>query len=245
MAFSCYGWNCVFDVFSIWEKSLITHVDAYVLILDLGAGDVASRIKDNKPDAATAKLILAEIVTAVEKIHSANVSHEDLQLKNILIGSDGHLMLTDFGLSETLTDNDASKTDWFFVWLLCNDIFPKQIRNKNFRSFTNLLLEMTDDRLPGKLTLFFLSESLEIKIVFFVELKNHPYFSGMDWDKVAARKSTPPFQAYEIQVNEKNPQNIVELLKIDVNDDELDENLTERFRSKLQKMKMNEYSYRV
>ncbi|KAK2950518.1 putative serine/threonine protein kinase [Blattamonas nauphoetae] len=46
-----------------------------------------------------AKQYLCEIILAVEFLHKFNIVHCDLKPDNILIGADGHLRLTDFGLS--------------------------------------------------------------------------------------------------------------------------------------------------
>ena len=52
-------------------------------------------------DEDTAKYYLAQIVLALEYLHSNGVIHRDLKPENILVDSEGHIKLTDFGLSET------------------------------------------------------------------------------------------------------------------------------------------------
>ena len=47
-----------------------------------------------------AKFYLAHVVAALEHLHSQGIVHRDLKPENMLIGSDGHVKLTDFGLSE-------------------------------------------------------------------------------------------------------------------------------------------------
>ncbi|KAF8317489.1 kinase-like domain-containing protein [Cantharellus anzutake] len=47
-----------------------------------------------------ARFYAAEIVEGVEGLHAAGVVYRNLKPKNVLIGFDGHLVLTDFGLSK-------------------------------------------------------------------------------------------------------------------------------------------------
>ena len=55
---------------------------------------------------STAAFYLAEITLALEHLHSLNVLHRDLKPENILHGSDGHCVLTDFGLAKDFGRND-------------------------------------------------------------------------------------------------------------------------------------------
>eukprot|EP00574_Skeletonema_japonicum_P012463 CAMPEP_0201723032 /NCGR_PEP_ID=MMETSP0593-20130828/7207_1 /ASSEMBLY_ACC=CAM_ASM_000672 /TAXON_ID=267983 /ORGANISM="Skeletonema japonicum, Strain CCMP2506" /LENGTH=746 /DNA_ID=CAMNT_0048214067 /DNA_START=12 /DNA_END=2252 /DNA_ORIENTATION=+ len=60
----------------------------------------------------TAAFYLAEIILALEHLHSVNVLHRDLKPENILLGTDGHLCLTDFGLAKDFTGNGDNEDDW-------------------------------------------------------------------------------------------------------------------------------------
>lgn len=45
---------------------------------------------------------MAEMVQAVEAIHKNNYIHRDIKPDNILIAADGHIRVSDFGLSKYL-----------------------------------------------------------------------------------------------------------------------------------------------
>lgn len=51
---------------------------------------------------------------------------------------------------------------------------------------------------------------------FVVDLKNHPYFDGVDWQQVAERKSDPPFEPNDIQEDQGSEQDVVKLFELGV-----------------------------
>ena len=55
-----------------------------------------------------ARFYAAEIVEGVEGLHAAGVVYRDLKPENILIAADGHIVLTDFGLSKEFPRRSAS-----------------------------------------------------------------------------------------------------------------------------------------
>jgi serine/threonine protein kinase len=53
-----------------------------------------------------ARIYTGEILLAIEYLHSRNVIFRDLKPENILITEEGHLKLTDFGLSRMIEEED-------------------------------------------------------------------------------------------------------------------------------------------
>lgn len=121
-------------------------------ITDLGiGGDVQSRIDVNLPDELTTKLVLAEHVIAIEKLHNINLLHGDLAFQNTLIGADGHLILTDFGFASWKLNDEDSAWDWKTLSMMCPEIFGRPVKDENQLSLVALLNNMTDTNLPGKI----------------------------------------------------------------------------------------------
>lgn len=54
---------------------------------------------------------LAEIILALEFLHSRGVLHRDLKPENILLGEDGHVCLTDFGLAKDFSDTGGFQNE--------------------------------------------------------------------------------------------------------------------------------------
>jgi len=58
------------------------------------------------------KFYIAELILAVESIHQMEYVHRDLKPDNVLISSDGHIKLSDFGLSKPfIADGEESLND--------------------------------------------------------------------------------------------------------------------------------------
>jgi serine/threonine protein kinase len=77
-------------------------------------GDLYSLLKQlGSLEESMARKYASEVVLALEYVHSVGVTHRDLKPDNLLISSDGHLKLADFGLSfvgASRDDNIVPKT---------------------------------------------------------------------------------------------------------------------------------------
>ncbi|KAI8006233.1 putative serine/threonine protein kinase IRE [Camellia lanceoleosa] len=73
----------------------------YLVMEYLNGGDLYSLLRNlGCLDEDMARVYIAELVLALEYLHSLSVIHRDLKPDNLLIGPDGHIKLTDFGLSK-------------------------------------------------------------------------------------------------------------------------------------------------
>lgn len=80
------------------------------MILDLcPGGDLAYHLNKREIlEENEARFFIAEVLLAIEYIHSLSVIYRDLKPENILICADGHIKLADFGLAkEGMTKAEA------------------------------------------------------------------------------------------------------------------------------------------
>ncbi|EXB25607.1 putative serine/threonine-protein kinase [Morus notabilis] len=82
-----YSFTCRENLYLVMEY--LNGGDLYSLLRNLGClGEDVARV------------YIAEVVLALEYLHSRHVVHRDLKPDNLLIAHDGHIKLTDFGLSK-------------------------------------------------------------------------------------------------------------------------------------------------
>ncbi|XP_076307788.1 ribosomal protein S6 kinase alpha-2-like isoform X1 [Tachypleus tridentatus] len=122
------------------------------LILDfLKGGDLFTRLsKEVMFTEEDVKFYLAELALALDHLHNIGIIYRDLKPENILLDTDGHISLTDFGLSkEALNDQKA--------YSFCGTVeymAPEVINRKghttaaDWWSFGVLMFEMLTGALP-------------------------------------------------------------------------------------------------
>uniref|UniRef100_A0ACD5X6P5 Uncharacterized protein n=1 Tax=Avena sativa TaxID=4498 RepID=A0ACD5X6P5_AVESA len=81
--------------------SFTSRENLYLVMEYLNGGDLYSLLRNlGCLDEDVARVYLAEVVLALEYLHSMQIVHRDLKPDNLLIAHDGHVKLTDFGLSK-------------------------------------------------------------------------------------------------------------------------------------------------
>lgn len=86
-----------------------------------------------------------EILLAIEYLHSQNILYRDLKPENVLLDGDGHVKISDFGLSkEGISDNVSAKSICGTPEYLAPEILDRQGHGKavDWYSFGALIYEM-------------------------------------------------------------------------------------------------------
>ncbi|XP_021937607.1 ribosomal protein S6 kinase alpha-4-like [Zootermopsis nevadensis] len=152
------------------------------------------------------RLYLAEIIEAVEYLHKLRVIHRDLKLQNIFVDAEGHIAVADYGLCKDFAWT-KKEVDWWSVGVMA---FEMMIGRTPFQShedksdealFLNILYRNPD--IPLSFSDFesdFMRRMLEKDPRVRLgggkggvdEMKEHPFFDGINWDDVSRRKLVMP-----------------------------------------------------
>ncbi|XP_042336304.1 ribosomal protein S6 kinase alpha-2 isoform X3 [Sceloporus undulatus] len=201
------------------------------LILDfLRGGDLFTRLsKEVMFTEEDVKFYLAELALALDHLHGLGIIYRDLKPENILLDEEGHIKITDFGLSKEAIDHDKR------AYSFCGTIeymAPEVVNRRghtqsaDWWSFGVLMFEMLTGSLPfqGKdrketmalilkaklgMPQFLSIEAQSLLRALFKrnpsnrlgagldgveEIKRHPFFSTIDWNKLYRKEIKPPFK---------------------------------------------------
>uniref|UniRef100_A0A7N9AXV2 non-specific serine/threonine protein kinase n=1 Tax=Mastacembelus armatus TaxID=205130 RepID=A0A7N9AXV2_9TELE len=180
------------------------------LILDfLRGGDLFTRLsKEVMFTEEDVKFYLAELALALDHLHSLGIIYRDLKPENILLDEEGHIKITDFGLSKEAIDHDKR------AYSFCGTIeymAPEVVNRRghtqsaDWWSFGVLMVRTAKLGMPQ-----FLSPEVQslLRALFkrnpanrlgagpegVEEIKRHRFFASVDWNKLYKKEVRPPFK---------------------------------------------------
>lgn len=110
----------------------------YLVMEYLNGGDLYSMLRNlGCLDEDMARVYIAEVVLALEYLHSRSIVHRDLKPDNLLIGQDGHIKLTDFGLSKVglinSTEDLSAPSSFTNGFLVDDEPKPRHVSKREAR----------------------------------------------------------------------------------------------------------------
>mmetsp|Transcript_4131 Transcript_4131/g.6212 ORF Transcript_4131/g.6212 Transcript_4131/m.6212 type:complete len:474 (-) Transcript_4131:134-1555(-) len=181
--------------------------------------------KDKRFEEVRVRFYCAQIVCGLEYLHSAGVLYRDLKPENLLLTGDGHICMTDFGISkEGLLSDDArtatfcgtpeylapevlegngygKAVDWWSFGTLMFEMltglppFYSQDVQQMYSKIMNAKLEIPSHISPEASDLLskLLVRDPDARLTKPEDIKSHPFFKEIDWDKLVAKELEPPF----------------------------------------------------
>ncbi|XP_063738497.1 serine/threonine-protein kinase Sgk2 isoform X2 [Eleginops maclovinus] len=174
-----------------------------------------------------ARFYAAEVASAIGYLHSLNIVYRDLKPENILFDSQGHVVLTDFGLCkegiepegttstfcgtpeylapEVLRKEAYDRTvDWWCLGAVIYEMIYSlpPFYSRDVGEMYDAILHKALPLPPGKseaacsLLVGLLQKDQHRRlgaIADFLEIKNHIFFSPINWDDLYHKRITPPY----------------------------------------------------
>ncbi|GCB66814.1 hypothetical protein scyTo_0007945 [Scyliorhinus torazame] len=124
----------------------------YLLLDFLRGGDLFTRLsKEVMFTEEDVKFYLAELALALDHLHSLGIIYRDLKPENILLDEEGHIKLTDFGLSKESIDHEKKAYSFCgTVEYMAPEVVNRRghTQSADWWSFGVLMFEMLTGTLP-------------------------------------------------------------------------------------------------
>jgi len=206
-----------------------TEQKLYMVLDYINGGELFFHLKnEGRFSEQRVRLYAAEIASALSHLHSLDIVYRDLKPENILLNNDGHIVITDFGLSKEINPQEGTQTfcgtpeylapevlrgeghgtavDWWSLGTLMYEMLtglpPFYSQNINIMyqkilsgelRFPSYVSADAQSILEGLLTRD-PEKRLGSKDKEASDVKNHPFFKTLDWNKLNRKEIEPPFK---------------------------------------------------
>jgi serine/threonine protein kinase len=209
--------------------SFQTDTKVFMIMDYIQGGELLHRLKaESRFSEDATRLYTAELVLAVEYLHSINLVHRDLKPENVLFDEKGHCRITDFGLAKSrMKENDTTTTfcgtpeymapemvqrkpytnsiDWWAVGILVFEMlvgYPPFADSNLPRMYRMIVhAELAFPRDMSEVAQSFISGMCQKEASQrlgsgprgVADIKDHPFFQGIDWTKVLSQSLPMPW----------------------------------------------------
>lgn len=181
--------------------------------------------KDRKFTEDRVRFYAAEIASGLEYLHNAGVIYRDLKPENLLLTNDGHIVMTDFGLSKEGLHSSDDRTatfcgtpeylapeilegarygkavDWWSFGTLVFEMltglppFYCEDVQQMYSKIMTAELQIPDSVSPDAADLIrkLLERDPERRLQDPEQIKIHPFFASIDFNRLVNKALTPPF----------------------------------------------------
>ena len=177
------------------------------------------------------RFYLSEIACALSYLHSLGIIYRDLKPENILLDAEGHIKLTDFGLSKEVKSMDGANTFCGTYEYIAPEVFLKKQYGVEIDWWAvgilayEMVMQITPffDKSPSKMMEKIVEKDITFPCEFtsdlaslingllqkdpkkrfkFNDLVNHPFFHGVNWDDVINKKTKPLYVPPKDEITE-------------------------------------------
>ncbi|KAI5184938.1 serum/glucocorticoid-regulated kinase 2 [Nematocida homosporus] len=207
----------------------------YLILPYVEGGELFKHLQDEKAFSEDrARIYIAELLIAVEHLHRNGIIYRDLKPENILLDREGHIVLCDFGMSvqNEVARTYCGTPEYIAPEIIRGDAYTEAV---DYYTLGVLLYEMVTGNPPFLTGEGEDRDDLENKILFSEieypeglsseikrlisrlvrksperrpkaeEIKQEPFFSGLEWDRVERKEYMAELISVEDDKEESNP----------------------------------------